>query len=522
MRFLKFTAAVIAAVLLICCFGGCGSKKDYALYYELDEAPDTLDPQLALGATDQMLVRNLYEGLVRADSDGKIQNAASEMQVSQDGLKYTFSIKDNMQWSNGEALTADDYLFAFERALDPSVGSPYASRLFCIKDAENYYNKKVSSFGVKAVDKNRIEITLSEKNSEFLNTLATAGCMPCNRNFYNKSKGQYGRDEDHVLTNGSFCLKTWNRDKKYSLRINKSKTYNGNFAAQANAVIFNSGTKQGRAERINSAKLDMGFVDYNEAENNENTIAFEKTCYALCINKNSDIGNIKFRKAFEHSIHRNRLKNDLSAAFSVTENFVLPVFEKQSKKLNSICSPTPAADYLPDTARELYLSAVKESGKPGKTSIIYYGSDDVKQLANYIAEGFQQALGIFVNTQAVKSNEELENLIKKGDYKFAITAFTALEKEPYDYFSLFSKNNPAGIVDFNNRKFEEALAKMKQAKTANDSAAAVTQASDCIMSDHSIIPLANYSEAFQYAKNLNMPVFTPFDGMLDLAEIRQK
>ena len=161
MGILKRVIAFLLAATLCFCITGCSDKSEKAyIYFELTEKPTTLDPQTASSDSELLIVKNIFEGLLRKNE-------------------------------NGDKVTAYDFEFAFKRAVSSETNSPFVSRLFCISGAENIYknNANTKNLGVKAKDKYTLQITLCKEDKTFLETLTSSIAMPCNEKFFKNSSG---------------------------------------------------------------------------------------------------------------------------------------------------------------------------------------------------------------------------------------------------------------------------------------------------------------------------------------------
>ena len=205
---------------------GCNSNTEKAyLYFELPEIPSTVDPQTAKTDAELIIVKNIYEGLMRKDADGETVLGAAES-ISQDGLTYTFTLRDGITWDNDTAVTAEDFVFGIRRALDPKTKSPFASRLFSVKNAKSVNSGKTSpeNLGVIAIDDKTVKFTLEYEDEKFLETLTTSVAMPCNEKFFNDSKGKYGLFRENIISNGSYRLTKWNKES-FGIRLYKNENY---------------------------------------------------------------------------------------------------------------------------------------------------------------------------------------------------------------------------------------------------------------------------------------------------------
>ncbi len=524
MKIKKFISILLSLIFILSIFGGCDNKEDYVIYFELDSAPQTLDPQLASSISEELIIRNVFEGLLREDADGKIVSAAAEKYtISADKLTYTFTISSSAKWADGLNVTADDFLFAFERALDPTTKSPSAAALYSIVGAKAINNgEKNVALGVKAINDSTLEIKLVSPNPSFLKTITTSVCMPCRRESFYKAKGRYGKTTDDIITNGSFKIRFWEKNEGFSLRINKSEEYSGNFVAEASAVIFNVGNISGRAVRIADGNLDMGFIDFSEATKQNNLYKFQKTTYALMINNDSVFGSEDFKNAFAMSIHRNRLVNDLSASLNETDMILPNSITIGSKPISTAIVPPTPPKYDPDTAHKLYVKAAKNATNlPSSIELIYYGNEEITNLVEIITDTLQQSLGVVINLKPLESKAALSEALSLKTYQLAIVPLTAQSKDPYQFLEFFSSNSTNNIYGFKNTEFDAEIAKITPTANNDIVSKSVSKALNFISKDGSILPIAHYTEAFCYAKGFVCPRFSPFGGIIDLALVKK-
>jgi oligopeptide transport system substrate-binding protein len=169
-RTVVFTAAVLAVAALLFlaffyAFGGWSLSVPADLTIANGDEPQTLDPAIVTAQLDQRICLAIYEGLTSCDPAGNIgPGVAEKWEMSPDGRTYTFHLRANAQWSNGEPLTARDFVESWKRVLDPATASDYAYQLFYLVNGEAYYNRTVTDFaqvGVKAPDDRTLVVTLN-------------------------------------------------------------------------------------------------------------------------------------------------------------------------------------------------------------------------------------------------------------------------------------------------------------------------------------------------------------------------
>ena len=196
---IKRLTAVIVMIGLLTSFTAClgENPEDRLVRYNLTEVPQNLDPVLAEDIASVIAVTNIFEGLVRRSADGSlVPGVAERYESSDDGLTYTFYLRENAVWNDEKKtpLTAEDFVFGFQRLFNPSTNAVNAAKLYCIKNAQAVHRGElgVEQLGVQATGPHTLVIQLEYADLMFLDLLATPAAMPCNREFFASTKGKYG------------------------------------------------------------------------------------------------------------------------------------------------------------------------------------------------------------------------------------------------------------------------------------------------------------------------------------------
>ena len=255
---------ITALLLLICVFFSlcaCGEGgADARIYVALENMPATLDAQTAESDSELLVARNIYEGLTRQNENGETVLAACE-KYDFSNLTYTFTLRDDLRWSDGEALTAKDFVFGLKRALLPETRAPFARLLYAIKGAPAVHSGAASpdTLGIFAEgdQKVRIELTYDDKN--FLSTLSMPVSMPCREDFFVESTGKYGLEREYVLSCGSYKLARWNKADN-GIRLYKNDEYTGAFKPKNGGVFIAKDKEKTVAEKLISGKADMALL----------------------------------------------------------------------------------------------------------------------------------------------------------------------------------------------------------------------------------------------------------------------
>ena len=491
MRYIRIFICLIITALL--CFGVTACSKDTSeayIYFQLDKKPVTLDPQTASDDCELMIIRNIYEGLLKKNSNGKIVCGACE-NYQKKGLSYSFNIRKNAKWSNGDDLVANDFVFALRRAVLKKTQAPFAERLFCIKNARDVYKgkKPSSALAVKAVDSKTLVITLEKKDSYFEETLTSSICMPCNSKFFKESIGKYGLERDYIISNGSYVLTKWNKDD-FGIRLYRNDSYHGDFTAKNAAVFISKSEKETPVEILKKDTGDIAFLDstfLTEAKKESIKIkTVPNILWVLTIGEKFDFQTRKcFAKAFSSKIYENSLPKGFEAAESL-----YPQIIKKSK--NTAHKGMEAYDikYAKTKMGEI-INSFDETRFPSST-LYYYSDPAVKQALTDIVGHWQQNLSAYINIKEVEDLNELIDQLKKRSLDFAVFPITAKNASSKEYLKNFncSLNDPL-------------------------------KAQISVFSDKSILPIAFENTNIAFVDNIKLDFIDNGNGYIDFSFIEK-
>lgn len=487
MKFLNRLTAILLCIVTALCTAGCNDNSDRRIYFELLEIPETLDPQTASSDTELMLVRNLFEGLLRIDSSGRIQPGVAE-KYEKNGLTFTFHLRKNACWYTGEELTAEDFVFGMRRAVDPATQSPFSERLLCISGAESAINGTAAkeNLGVIAKDKHTLQITLAYEDEDFLFSLATAPCMPCNEKFFNECVGKYGLQKEYVMANGSYYLAKWNKTD-FGIRIYKNAVYSGNFTAENGGVFFSYNTDISPLSALIGGEADIVFLNENNANTAKadgfSTEEIENICWILTL---SDELSLQMRAAFVSLINREELVSGHTGSFRAAYSIYPESLGKTGAENTGI------KEYDSELGKTLFSDAVKNTDdkKFPKTTLVYSGSS-AEVLINDMIGHWQQSLSAFINMEKSDTPKKLSEQLKKQSITMAVFPVKTQGNSIIEYLKNFSgdpKNEPIA-------------------------------AQQEILNDFNIIPLFFEKTCLAYSPELSGIVFDNFGGYIDFSGI---
>lgn len=430
----KFLCVALSLLLILPLFSGCSDTKDAYIYFELPEVPSTLDPQTAFTDTELLIIRNIQEGLLRKNEKGEIVCGLAES-YEKNGLTYTFTLRKNAKWARGEKITADDFVFAFKRAVDPKTQAPFVSRLFSIAGAEEINNgsASVDTLGIKAIDDRTVAITLKKEDSLFLDTLTTSIAMPCNEEFFYEASGKYGLFADTIQSSGSYRISRW-RKETFGIRLYKNEDYKG-FAKAQNAAVFITCNKDEPAlQKLQKNSIDMAFIDSSQAdtatESGLKTLEFQNICWVLTLGKDF---SANMRKALAMMVGGDIYSGSLATGYSVATSLFPDALSKQSV-------PTGMTVYDIENAKKLYLQELEhyEDKKfPSDVKLYYYDDGNIKNVVTDIVGHWQSHLSAFINIESVSDSRLLTPQLTEQSYKMSVFPIRADNSNPAEYLKKF-------------------------------------------------------------------------------------
>ncbi len=537
---LRIISALAAAVL---CLGGlCGCSKtvkDAELRLPLAAEPTVLDPQVASGAENKTIVFNCFEGLTKLDSSGNVAlAAASDLAVSPDGLTYVFRLHTDKKWhinSNHEEIfgedwetaidlrvTADDFVFGLQRALDPETKAPDAKRLYMIKNAEkvNSGELPVSALGVTAVDEFTVQITLEYASGEFLETLSEPVSMPCKQAFFEATKGKNGLAAQYVLCNGAFYLSRWYKGSSIVLRRNtdnpqaQAKVYSVTYAFTQNEEIILENLLDGS---YSAAKLSKTAALAAEKEGCT-VLEIQNTVWGLAFNCSDEaMRSAKLRLALIKTFDFNEIfalaGEEMSARAA---SIVPPSCEVDGQAFNSVAEPVGLLGYDEETARKYYDEAVGTA----ECEISVLCTAQFETAVRRTIQTWQQVFGIKLSARVeVLEESELLKRVENGNYQCALTQITTQAQSPTEFLTQLGSSS--GIFRYNSSGFNGLLDKLRMASGTASMLEGCKSAQDYLIQNGVFCPLFYRSSYVAAAKNMQGVVFSHSGSIIKLNEAEQ-
>ncbi len=490
-------------------------KKEQVLnLLDSSEIP-SLDSALATDSVSFVVLNNVMEGLYRLGKDNKpVPGIAESYEVSEDGKTYTFKLRQDAKWSNGDPVTAHDFEFAWKRVLDPKTKSEYAYIMYDIKNAEEANTGKVplDQVGVKALDDYTLKVELKNPVPYFVGLTAFGTFMPQNEKFVKAQGEKYGLEANTTLYNGPFVLSEWKHEQGWVYTKNpnywdkdnvKLEKVNVKVVKDTATAVNLYETKQ--ADRVG---LTAEFVDKYKNDKNFHT-KLDPSIFWLRMNtKKEPLNNVNARKAIAMAIDTQAMVDTLlnngsiPAKFTVPKDFVTGPDGKDFRDVNG-----DLVNYNPDEAKKLWEQAKKELGKDKFTvELLNYDSDSAKKIGEYVKAQLEQNLpGLTVNIKQQPFAQKLK-LESNMQYDLSFSGWGPDYQDPMTFLQLWTSTSPHNETGWSNAEYDK-LIKDAQTTLANDQQArwdAMLKAEKIVFEEMPIAPLYQRGAAYlqrEYVKD---------------------
>ncbi|MDE6020011.1 MAG: hypothetical protein K2H01_03295 [Ruminococcus sp.] len=515
-----------------------GDGSGYLFTYTLTENPDNLDPQIASNSAAFTVLRNMMQGLLEEQPDGTLTyGTASHYSITEDGLRYTFTLRSNSYWyydenkndkiDDGEKwnVTAEDFVFAFQRLFQKETKSPYRDDFRCISGADAIIDNEASldTLGVYAENSNTLIFELSRPCAEFLTLLSTPAAMPCSRKFFEQTGGRYGLDEDSVISNNGFYMRRWFYDPYgsdnliYLSRNSANDTVQKVYPSDVTFLIRNGQTKAD--EEFSSGKSDIlstsvYYPDYSE-KNGYSVTSWRSITLGFILNteweafKSDDI-----RMAFSASIPRNLFsgnpENDIQAAYGI----IPPETRLGISAYSDYVSSNVITDMSENEISSAFKKGMHELGLtsfPSADILVCEGVVPDEDLYEII-QVWQSFFGFYAGIKKVSESEYYDCLSNK-DYAIALYPITGIRNSALSVLDSFrtGKNR----FYYSNKELDSILDSASNARDWEELAVICRQAEEIIESDNVFLP-AFYKNRYLIHSIRNRDIsYDPYSGILD-------
>ena len=465
------------------------------------EEPQTLDPHQAEGVPAANILRDLFEGLTTEAPDGDIiPGAAIRWNISRNAKTYTFYLRRDMKWSNGDPVTADDFVFSLRRAASPETASPSATMLLPIRNAREVLADELplEDLGVALLDEFTLQITLTGPTPYFLGLLTHPVAYPVNRRNLEEFGDEFSRP-GNLVSNGAYVLGDWKH--RVSIELEKNPFYREAENTIVDRVIF----LPIEDVSVEITQFRSGALDWtNEVPNNQFTWLKRHYPDELIISPWMGSYFFGFNLEAEPFIQNPELRQAL--IFAIDRQIITDKVTQFGEQPSFALVPPGVEDYIPfvpeyadwsqekrnEEARRLYELAGYSDENPLRIEIRYNTSENHKKIALAIASMWKQVLG--VNASLV--NEEFRVFMQNRQQKVITQVFRAGwvsdYNDPYSFLELFRTGDRRNDYGYSNSIFDAVLDEVATERLRARRARLMFEAERVLLTDFAIIPIYSY------------------------------
>ena len=475
-KIIAFSALFLSATVLLSACGNSTSKSATTTQkanYSFASNILTLDTSTAADVNSIDVLLNVDAGLVRWNPNAQVVNdLAKSIDMSKDGKTYTVTLRSGLKWSNGAKLRAADFVYGWQRTVDPKTGSQYAYALTPVANASEIMagKKTVDSLGIKAESDTKLVITLATPTPYFNKLLTLPAYYPVNEAFAKKMGNKYGTSSDTSLYNGAFKFakgkNSWTGSNE-TFSIVKNKQFYDAKNVKLSAVNYQIINNPSTAVKLyKSGKLDVANLSTPELvsanKNNKDYKALTSPRIDVLEYNQSgkvpELSNLKIRQALNLATNRKDLLAIAAPSFSVT-NTVTPKKLDQAPNGEDFASyAAQTYKYDPTKAAELFKEGLKELGKTSITLSLEGSSDNSfsKSAVDYLKANLEKDLpGLTVNEKLVSSAQRLKDA-QNHNFQIILTSWGADYNEPSDFLMNFVSESSMNDGLVKNKSFDKA------------------------------------------------------------------
>ncbi len=484
---MKKLLSLLLAITLLFTFTACGGEsaeekgddvaKQKVLRLITNIDLNNMDAQVTTDGLAFEVITSCIDGLYFMNKEGQpVPALAEKTDVSEDGLTYTFTIRD-AKWSNGDPVTANDFVFAWKKLGNPEVPQEYAYMLEVagIKNASQVITGELplDDLGVKATDEKTLVVELEKKVPFFLSLTAFTPFFPANENFVTEKGDQYGLSADATISCGPYKMVEWTQGTSWKLAKNEDYWDKDNVKLDGleYKVMLDTQSAVMEYESGNADYVKLtGELVENYKDHKDYSRELGAYLWYLSVNINKpNLDNENLAMALKYSFDRKQIAEDVLKDGSIPAYGFVPVGLAKDEK--GVDFRDANGDVLSDDkekAKEYWEKAKKELGTDTvEIELLFEDSEQSKNVAQFLQADIQKTLeGVKINLKQQPKKTRLK-LMRATDYELGLTRWGPDYEDPMTYLELFMEN---GLTNYAHWKSDEYEKLMEECQAAEDSA----------------------------------------------------
>ena len=509
MKRIIYTAILLSALIL-----SCSSKKEVSkdeIVVSLGGEVATIDPHLNTASAGTVYIRHFFEGLMKKDKDGKLTGGIAEnYSMSEDGLSYLFYLRTNAKWSDGQPVTADDFIYSYRRFVDPNTAAPYAALMAPIKNALKIFHGEmpVEELGIKKIDDYTLEITLENPTAYFLELADMF--VPVRKDIIEKYGDTWVEKPETYIGNGPYKMVERIRDDKIVMEINTNYYDKDQLVAKQITVSMISDKNTALAALRNGQVHFSNLVPAQEIDNlkKEDLIVMNPaygTVYFEMNLTNEAFKDSRVRRALALAIDRNYIVESVNRSGQIPAGaFVPPLisdYEGEFRANGGDYISVQSNDYQKniEEAKRLMAEAGYPNGENYPVIEVLVANDGNVVMVEAIQQMWKN-----IGVDAVIVPREWSVILQSFrdlSYQMVLSGWTGDYNDPMTMLELYLSYAPSN-PGYNNPEYDKLIESSKHIVNPKDRMSVLHNAESILMYDMPIIPIHYRSNVLMVSKKL--------------------
>lgn len=475
------------------------------------DEPSELPTMNISTATDTIsfdMLNNTGEGLYRIGKNSKIEpGIAKATKITNNGLKYTFTLRKNAKWSNGDPVTAKDFVYSWQRTVKPSTGAEYAYLFDGIKNADAIVagKKAANTLGIKADGRYKLVVTLEKHVPYFKLLMGFPVFFPQNKTVVEKYGSKYGTASKYSVYNGPFVMTGWT-GSNLTWSLKKNNDYWDKKSVKLSKINFKVNKSTTTSYNLyQSGKLDETLLGAEQAKQLSNSKDFtprkeSRINYLEYNQTEKEFQNKKIREAISLAINRTQLVKKVLGDGSTTASGIVStgLASYKGKDFAAAAKTSAGISYNKQKAKQLWQEGLKELGvKKFDFTLLADDTDSAKNVSEYIQSQLEENLpGINVSVENVPFKTRLTRA-ENGNFQVVLSGWGADFSDPITFLQLFTSDNSYNDGKWKNAQYDKLINASGSTNATNQAKRwqNMVDASKILMKDQGIAPLYQQTQA---------------------------
>lgn len=445
--------------------GGGGGENAETLNINLADSIADLDSSTSTDSVSSIILDNVNEGLYRLNDALEPQPAMAEgVEIANDEVTYTFTIRDGVTWSNGDPVTSQDFAYAWRRTMNPETASQYAFIIADYIEGGTEFNSGDAGadvVGLETPDDKTLVATLAQPTPYFLSLVAFKQYLPLNQSFVEEQGEDYALTADALLYNGPYTLEQFQPNEGATLK--KRSDYwdadNVDIENVEGVIVKDRNTALNLYESGELDQTEIGAEQVPQYEDSEefSTITQFATFWLSFNQENEALSNQNIRRALLIGYDQQTLVDDILNNGSEAAPGLVPfgMAGPDDETFRDFAGPV-VPEFDAQEARRLWEQGVEELGQEPNLELLTYETSSGQDVATFLQAQFRENMGADLNITQLPFDAKLERE-ERSEFQVSFNGWIADYNDPSTFMDLYTTNNPFNTSGFSNERYDELV-----------------------------------------------------------------